>query len=144
LLFFSASIPYALGYYGWYSNRMRGYRKKQEERGEGEDNSLEMSKVIDIRNYKSKRIPQLMWRGSIKKIWEVDPLTCPKCAGEMRIISFIYKRTVIKKILIHLNLYEEKGNQRAPPMVKKNYTERVEIVPCDDGWPGYEETVVEF
>lgn len=46
--------------------------------------------------------------------------------------------------LTHLNLYEEKRNQRAPPMVKKDYTERVEIVPCDDGWPAYEETVVEF
>jgi hypothetical protein len=51
---------------------------------------------------------------------------------------------VIKKILIYLNMNEEKGNQRAPPMTKKDYTERVEIVPCDDSWPGYEETVVKF
>ncbi|MCP4340650.1 MAG: hypothetical protein GY799_17640 [Desulfobulbaceae bacterium] len=132
-------------YYGWYSNRMRGDRKKQEGgEEESEDKSLEERKIIDLRKYKPKRIPQLMWRECIKKIWEVDPLTCPKCTGEMRIISFIYKRTVIKKILIHLNLYEEKGNQRAPPMAKKDYTKRVEIVPCDDGWPGYEEMVVEF
>ena len=29
-------------------------------------------------------------------------------------------------------------------MPKEEYTERVEIVPCDDGWPGYEETMVEL
>ncbi len=106
---------------------MRGDRRKQEGREkESEDKSLEESKVIDTQNYKPKRIPQLMWRectprallaGRIKKIWEVDPLICPKCTAERRIISFIYKRTVIKKILIHLNLYEEKNNQRAPSMV---------------------------
>lgn len=36
------------------------------------------------------------------------------------------------------------GAEEMSGMVKKDYTERVEIVPCDDGWPGYEETVVEF
>ena len=106
-------------YCGWYSNRMRGDRKKQEERemenGGGESETTEDISCIDIRNYKPKRIPQLMWRECIKKVWEVDPLTCPKCAGEMRIISFIYKKSVIKKILTHLNVYEEK-KQRAPPV----------------------------
>ena len=27
----------------------------------------------------------------IKKVWEVDPLECPKCHAEMKIISFISK-----------------------------------------------------
>lgn len=108
--------------YGWYSNRMRGDRKKQEGREERINNgeAAQDNKIIDIRNYKPKRIPQLMWRECIKKIWEVvDPLTCPKCTGEMKIISFIYKRTVIRKVLTHLNLYEEQGNQRAPAIPKK-------------------------
>ncbi len=87
--------------YGWYSNRMRGDRKKQEERknetAEGESETIEDSKIIDVRNYKPKRIPQLMWRECIEKVWEVDPLTFPKCTGEMRIINFIYKKTVIKR-----------------------------------------------
>ena len=133
-------------YYGWYSNRMRGDRNKQEGREkESENNSLEESKVIDIRNYKAKRIPQLMWRECIKKVWEVDPLVCPKCTGEMKIISFIYKRTVIKKILTHLNVYEERKNQRAPPqIIKENIKAVVEIVPYDDGWPEYDEPVFDF
>ena len=134
-----------LRYFGWYSNRMRGDRKKKESLClDAETTILDEVKVIDVRKYKPNRIPQLMWRECIKKVWEVDPLVCPKCTGEMKIISFIYKRTVIKKILTHLNLYEESGNQRAPPMQKEEYTERVKIVPYDDGWPGYEETVAEF
>jgi len=36
-----------------------------------------------------------------------------------------------------------KGNQRVPPMPKEDYTERVEVVPYDDGWPGFEEKVLE-
>jgi hypothetical protein len=136
--------------YGWYSNRMRGDRKKQEEREkekrEGENETIEDSKIIDIRSYKPKRIPKLMWRECIKKVWEVDPLTCPKCAGEMRIISFIYKKTVIKKILTHLGEYDEKKSQevprqRAPPVATPAYVEPIEIVAYDDGWPGYDEPV---
>ena len=75
---------------------------------------------------------------------EVYPLVCPKCTGEMKIISFIYKRTVIKKILTHLNLYEERGNQRAPPMPKVDNIKRVKIVPYDDGWPECDEPVFDF
>jgi hypothetical protein len=113
-------------------------------RGKGDSEATCDNAIIDIRNYKPKRIPQLMWRECIKKIWEVDPLTCPRCTGEMRIISFIYKRKVIKKILTHLNLYDERRNQRAPPMPDIDYPERIEIVPYDDGWPEYEEAVFEF
>jgi len=28
-------------------------------------------------------------------------------------------------------------------MPKEDYTERVEVVPYDDGWPGFEEKVLE-
>jgi hypothetical protein len=76
-------------YYGWYSNRMRGDRKKQQE-SDNEDCSDQGADdtVIEIRSYRPKRIPQLLWRACIKKVWEVDPLSCPKCAGEMKIVSF--------------------------------------------------------
>jgi len=43
----------------------------------------------------------------IQRFYETDPLVCPKCSGEMRIISFIDQRDVIKKILEHLGLWEE-------------------------------------
>jgi hypothetical protein len=47
-----------------------------------------------------------------RRRYETDPLTCPKCEGEMRIISFIDQPEVIKKILQHLGLWEE---SQAPP-----------------------------
>jgi len=37
--------------------------------------------------------------GLIQKIYEVDPLTCPKCQGSMRVIAFIEHEDIIKKIL---------------------------------------------
>ena len=86
---------------------------------------------------KRRRIPSPTWRECIKKIWEVDPLECPKGHAEMKIISFINERQVIEKILRHLGLWEEERAAapagRAPP--EKNFV----YEPIEDGWPGYEE-----
>ena len=38
----------------------------------------------------------------MRRIYEVDPLVCSKCGGEMRIISVILEHKVITKILGHL------------------------------------------
>ncbi len=35
------------------------------------------------------------WSYFIQKVYETDPLVCPKCSGEMRIISFIDQAEVI-------------------------------------------------
>lgn len=67
--------------------------------------------------------------------------TCPNCTGEMQIISFIYQHQLIRKILEHLKIYEEK-KQRAPPL-KKTPVKEADLVPFDDGWPGYENPVFE-
>jgi hypothetical protein len=37
---------------------------------------------------------------------EVDPLTCPKCLGKIKIISVIEDEKIIKKILKHLSLWD--------------------------------------
>jgi hypothetical protein len=44
----------------------------------------------------------------IQKIYEVSPLTCPKCQGRMKIIAFIEDEKVIEKILKHLGLWDLK------------------------------------
>ena len=46
------------------------------------------------------------WARLIQKIYEVDPLVCPKCQGTMRIISFIEELDIIEKILRHLDLWD--------------------------------------
>jgi hypothetical protein len=43
-----------------------------------------------------------------------DPLTCPKCAGHLRILSFIDNPCVIEKILRYLKLWEP--HERPPPL----------------------------
>ncbi len=54
---------------------------------------------------------------TINKVYEVDPLKCQKCAGLMRIISFLGKKDqadVIEKILKHCKLWVEPVVERAP------------------------------
>jgi hypothetical protein len=45
------------------------------------------------------------WARLIQKIYEVDPLICPKCNEEMRIIAFIEHPLIIKKILKQLGIW---------------------------------------
>ena len=54
-----------------------------------------------------KKISSFQWRECIKKVWKIDPLSCPKCANEMKIISFIVEVDVIRKILEYLGLWED-------------------------------------
>ncbi len=55
------------------------------------------------------------WARLIQKIYQVDPLVCPKCQGIMRIISFIEDRQVIRDILQHLGLWFIRS--RPPPKI---------------------------
>jgi len=49
----------------------------------------------------------------IQKIYEVDPLICPKCQGTMRIMSSIEDSEIIKAIPKHLGLWIVRS--RPPP-----------------------------
>jgi hypothetical protein len=49
-----------------------------------------------------------------QKIWEIYPLECPNCGGEMMIISFITEALIIRQILEHLNLWAEKLSRNPP------------------------------
>jgi len=49
---------------------------------------------------------------------------------------------VIKKILKHLNMYDEESRARAPPIPEEENIERIKIVPYDDSWPGDIESAV--
>ncbi len=44
------------------------------------------------------------WARLIQKIYEVGPLTCPKCSSKMKVIIVIEDEGVIKNILKHLDL----------------------------------------
>jgi len=106
-------------------------------------------------DYKPRKIPPPTWRECIKKIWEVDPMECPQCKGEMKIISFINERPVIRKILEHLNLWVEQPKQRPPPpragpgppglSQQRPPDEQLDLHNLfDDGWPGFEEPYITY
>ena len=51
-----------------------------------------------------RHIPAKGWAEMIRKVYEVDPLLCPQCGGQMKIISFLTDYTVVDKIINHLKL----------------------------------------
>ncbi len=60
------------------------------------------------------------WAALIQRVYEVDPLTCTKCGGRMRVISFIERRQreVIEQILRHCGLWDPlplRGPPSEPP-----------------------------
>jgi len=74
-------------YYGWYSNRTRGDRRKRQTATEEQISAS--ADVLCINEPKTRKIPSKTWRECIKKFWEVDPLECAKYGAEMKLISFI-------------------------------------------------------
>jgi hypothetical protein len=95
-------------YYGYYSNVSRGRHK-----GKNEDGAIPC--ILDTEG--SSKEQRKSWARLIQKIYEVDPLTCPKCHGPMRVIAAIEDQDVIKKILKHLGLWEVEP--RPPPTIPK-------------------------
>jgi hypothetical protein len=71
---------------------------------------LSVYQLIDVSKYQPKKVPSLTWCECIKKIWKDDPLVCPECAHQMRIIAFITEGPIIHKILKHLGLWDEERN----------------------------------
>jgi hypothetical protein len=99
-------------YYGWYSNKMRGQRRKRAEEAACESAATAQQgcgalasaaiEIIEHPALKPRRIPSQSWRELIKKVWEVDPLLCPQCHHEMRIVSLINDAQIIERILRHV------------------------------------------
>jgi len=81
-------------YFGLYANAHRGkVRKSEEARPE-----------LFIIEQECPRIPRRGWAEMIRKVFEVDPLLCPRCGGQMRIIAFISNYAVVDRIINHLKL----------------------------------------
>ncbi len=59
-----------------------------------------------------------IWAMLLARIYEINPLVCPRCGGEMRIIAFITERESIGRILRHigeLDCAPEISPARGPP-----------------------------
>jgi hypothetical protein len=67
-----------------------------------------------------KRSPaHYLWAVLIARIYEVFPLLCPMCGGQMRLIAFITEGVQIRKILDHIGVDSEPPHispARGPPL----------------------------
>jgi len=106
-------------YYGHYSNVKRGKRKKEEQ----EDVIPNIIEESDISPAQRKA-----WARLIQKIYEVNPLECPKCQGSMRIIAFIEREEIIQKILKHVGLWLARAQ---PGEVKTRPPPRIHSPPAE-------------
>ena len=98
--------PYSR-YFGIYSNRT-----KQKPTKISATTSSPSEKPPSVSNSNLRR----RWANLIRRVYQADPLICPKCQSKMRIIAFINQPEVIKRILDHLK--NRATQTRAPPTAK--------------------------
>jgi len=55
------------------------------------------------------------WARLIRKVYESDPLECPKCKGPMRVIALIEDPRVIRRTLERLGFWAPLAIERSPP-----------------------------
>ena len=72
-------------YWGWYANAVRGKRRKVDEE---EPASTRPTPEDTCRRLQPPQ-SRLSWAKLIKRVYEVDPLLCPFCGADMRVLTFI-------------------------------------------------------
>jgi hypothetical protein len=51
-----------------------------------------------------RRVPSKGWAAMIRKVYEADPMVCPKCGSRMRVVAFLTEVAVVDRIIDHLEL----------------------------------------
>jgi len=90
-------------YYGLYANAHRGKIKARHE-------AFPLRMVEE----ELRPIPSKGWAEMIRKVYEVDPMLCPKCGGKMKVIGFLTDYAVVDRIIDHLKL--RFVAERPPPL----------------------------
>ena len=92
-------------YYGIYSSSHRGKEKRENGDGLG----------LEVKEQKGLGKSSSTWSRLIHRIFEVNPLKCRKCGGNMRLIAFITQRSETMRILQYIGEQTKKG----PPLRAK-------------------------
>jgi hypothetical protein len=99
-------------YVAWYSNRARSERAKKTCLQAG----VAPPSVGEAPATEFASRAKAAWARLIRKVYEADPLECPKCKGPMRVIALIEDPGVIRRILEHLGLWAPLATERSPPL----------------------------
>ena len=118
-------------YFGWYSYRRRGIRAREASR---DDVTIDRGLVCEARSAVNGQTggTASSWATLIKRVFETDPLECPKCGSRMKVISFIERsqQDVVEKILRHSGVWEGPlrtlATARSPPTAKDAYRDSAE------------------
>ena len=87
-----------------------------------------------------RRAARYAWALLLARIYEVFPLVCPRCGGEMRIIAFITDACAVREILSHLGEPTSPppiAPARGPPLWEMTDAEQGEFDPPDQPAPDY-------
>ena len=99
----SAHIPnlfeQTVRFYGAYSPRSRGKRRAQEAKALEGSAPLPAPTEPPLKSAVSRS-----WARLIKKIYEIDPLLCPKCDSQMKIKTFITKPAEVARLMQNLQI----------------------------------------
>jgi len=125
---FTQHIPpkssHAIRYFGHYSNKSRGMRRKAKEAAEAPSQGITCA-------LPPARCSQT-WAMLIKRVYEIDPMVCAQCGGEMNIVSFIDppQDAVIETILRHCGLWKASAPRGPPaPMDLSHDYESMDLTP---------------
>jgi len=81
-------------YYSLYANAHRGKVRKA---------SL-APLPLRIVEEELKPVPSKGWAAMIRKVYEVDPMLCPRCGGRMKVVAFLTEPAIVDRIIDHLRL----------------------------------------
>ena len=90
-------------YYGLYANAHRGKVRE----------ASRIPVALGMIGEEFPRLPSKGWAEMIRKVYEVDPMICPRCGGRMKIVAFLTDYSVVDRIIRHLGLTF--AAERPPP-----------------------------
>jgi len=123
-------------YYGVYSSRTRAKRRQEEA-------SVTLSLTTSSHDTPSARERRRRWAQLIRRVFEVDPLQCPSCGGQMVFVAFIVEEQgdVIERILTHLGEDIALPPPTGPPLwlqlrqMAAYYEAHPDVLPQDEADP---------
>ena len=126
-------------YFGMYAARTRGKARAESEwKRKLHSNASTNATVPDSFNLnvayntpgtEPKQKPSRYWAAMIKRVYEVDPLVCEKCGGQMKIIAFLQQQREIEKLCDNLGYPRYRA---PPPLENKSPPAECNLLPIFD------------